>query len=319
MKKLAILALCAMLSITSTSQTYNMTNASIQTCSGTFYDDGGAAGNYGKNDLYIETFDAGAANKRMVFNFTAFNTDLAATLYVFNGPNVFSPAIATISGNWGAYGVVSSTQRYITFMFVSDNHPTKAGWAAAISCGSSLPIELLCFSSKCDGDKVNVEWSTGSEYNNDYFLVQSSIDALEWRNVGKINGQGNTLSWTDYAYTDYYPSQGTSYYRLVQYDFDGACEEFSPVSVTCDAKASSISIMPNPFDNMIIVKSVNMAGCKMVICAYGINGEEIMYTEYDVNQYVQVWSINMEFIEPGGYVITAECGNVSKSFKMIKK
>jgi len=103
-----------------------------------------------------------------------------------------------------------------------------------IYTGFVLPIELLDFTVTLDRGIVDINWSTASEANNDYFTIQRSQDAYTWENLKEIKGAGNSTSTLNYNIKDPKPYLGTSYYRLAQTDYDGTTEIFQPVSVTID-------------------------------------------------------------------------------------
>lgn len=86
---------------------------------------------------------------------------------------------------------------------------------------SPLPIELISFTSECDKGKMNLQWVTASESNNDYFIVERSENGEEFYQVGVVDGAGNSSSTLTYNWTDDNPLSETSYYRLKQVDFNG--------------------------------------------------------------------------------------------------
>jgi hypothetical protein len=121
-------------------------------------------------------------------------------------------------------------------------------WALARK-SSPLPVELLNFDANCDGNKVDLNWSTASETNNDYFSVSKSKDLTNWYNVGTVDGSGTANTLHLYDLTDNAPFLGKSYYTLKQVDFDGNSETFDPVSTECiDVSENSfeiINVIPN--------------------------------------------------------------------------
>jgi len=88
-----------------------------------------------------------------------------------------------------------------------------------------LPIELLRFDARAvDNSSVLLTWSTASETNNDFFTLERSIDAQDWKNIGEVQGAGNSNVELHYTFYDRNPRQGLAYYRLRQTDFDGSSE-----------------------------------------------------------------------------------------------
>lgn len=84
-----------------------------------------------------------------------------------------------------------------------------------------LPVNLLNFSANRSDDKVLLEWTTLSETNNEYFSIEVSADAINFEEVTRVSGAGNSNSVLSYRTFDNNPMSGVSYYRLRQVDFDG--------------------------------------------------------------------------------------------------
>lgn len=88
------------------------------------------------------------------------------------------------------------------------------------ACGP-LPIQLIAFDATCDGQDVELHWTTASETDNDHFIVQRSSNIQDWDDLISIPGAGYSEHPTNYAHTDREAASGSRYYRLVQVDHDG--------------------------------------------------------------------------------------------------
>lgn len=117
-----------------------------------------------------------------------------------------------------------------------------------------LPIQLLSFQASVKDRSVLLTWSTASEHNNDYFVVEKSHDAKSWTSVAKIQGAGTTLSKRDYSTVDEKPFEGVSYYRLHQVDFDKKESLSKLVSVSIDKKNQTL-VYPNPSSRTFTIAS----------------------------------------------------------------
>ncbi|MCG8327060.1 MAG: hypothetical protein MI974_05210 [Chitinophagales bacterium] len=86
---------------------------------------------------------------------------------------------------------------------------------------SILPITLNYFVGDLKGESVLLNWQTATEINNDYMVVEHSMDARHFEEIGRVYGKGNSEEAVDYHLWHDYPQEGTNYYRLRQVDFDG--------------------------------------------------------------------------------------------------
>ncbi|MBL3655034.1 T9SS type A sorting domain-containing protein [Fulvivirga sediminis] len=108
-----------------------------------------------------------------------------------------------------------------------------------------LPISLLSFNYELVDQNVSLEWKTASEENNDYFTLQRSSDGKVFENIAKIAGNGTTNEEQSYSYLDANPIYGTSYYRLLQTDYDGT-EHNVAIQAVFNSSVKSFAIFPSP-------------------------------------------------------------------------
>jgi hypothetical protein len=129
---------------------------------------------------------------------------------------------------------------------------------AAFCIDSPLPVELIYFKVVQSDDINCLYWATSTEINNDHFLVQKSDDGIDFTNVTRIDGAGNSSQTIEYKYCDYQFNNGSMYYRLKQVDFDGNYE-YSPI-VFADSKNSFSNhwvVTPNPSSGAFVISIDN--------------------------------------------------------------
>lgn len=137
----------------------------------------------------------------------------------------------------------------------------------------SLPIELLSFNAKVNNNTVLTKWTTSVEIDNDYFTLERSADALNFSEVAKIRGAGNSTQQIDYEWLDEQPLPGTSYYRLKQTDFDGQFSYSNIISVKMKSE-STYKLYPNPARNQVFVY-VSQPTAELIIRINDVTGREV--------------------------------------------
>ncbi|SDI98553.1 hypothetical protein SAMN04487898_1015 [Pedobacter sp. ok626] len=85
-----------------------------------------------------------------------------------------------------------------------------------------LPIKLKEFKGIRESGAINLKWSTTTELNIVRFEVLRSSDGQNFASVTSLTAVGNSTEIQPYNWQDNSPGTGTTYYKLKQYDCDGA-------------------------------------------------------------------------------------------------
>ncbi len=131
-----------------------------------------------------------------------------------------------------------------------------------------LPVQLLEFSAKPEKNRVLLNWSTSTERNNKVFEIERSLDGISYQKVGSVNGIGNSNTIQRYHFTDYPGAANQYFYRLKQIDTDGRFK-YSPVRKVQYNAVPLLTILPNPFSNLIEVNSSQPVKKAVVMDAEG--------------------------------------------------
>jgi hypothetical protein len=96
-----------------------------------------------------------------------------------------------------------------------------------------LPIELVRFSGECDGNTVNLSWTTASEINVSHYEVERTLDGIHFDKVTEVVAIGFSNNLHSYDAKDEHPYAGTAYYRLKSVDLDGSIEYSDLIATGC--------------------------------------------------------------------------------------
>ena len=145
------------------------------------------------------------------------------------------PDTSTSLSDWNLAGgvlpVENAPGRLVNDGFAIRNNCTTFSQKGIGVMSYTLPVTLSDFSVSYHDNKVNLLWSTLSEFNASHFIIERTTDNLITSVVDMINAAGFSSSYRTYMTTDENPPKGIVYYRLVQYDFDGRSETFPWKSV----------------------------------------------------------------------------------------
>ena len=138
-------------------------------------------------------------------------------------------------------------------------------------CQAGLPVELVSFTVVSDSCTDYLSWSTASEINNDYFVVEHSTNAVEWKNVASVDGAGNSFIRNEYS-IKLPAGSGENYYRLKQIDFDGTHAYSQIIMSKCLSKVKKLVKICN-----ILGQEVEINSLGMVILLYDDGSSEKIF------------------------------------------
>lgn len=154
----------------------------------------------------------------------------------------------TDKGNGGTTGTTAAGT-VVSAAAVTDFGPFTL---ASISSSNPLPIELLAFAANCEDEQVVLRWSTDSELNNDFFTIESSLNASDWNTAATIDGAGTTTTLTNYVWTDLSNPGRGMYYRLSQTDENGQTMIHDiDYLENCSLPENAVSVYPNPAKRIV--------------------------------------------------------------------
>lgn len=169
---------------------------------------------------------------------------------------------------------------------------------------SPLPVELLIFEAICNSDGVELNWVTATETNNDYFILEKSSDGINYFEIARVYGQGNSTIQSYYSYFD--ESNGkNNYYRLSQTDFDGLSENFPVIFADCfDGNSDTdFVILNNPVDEEILVQITGELNKEYSIYLINQLGQQILLQRNHLSNTLELVRISAAGLNPGIYSI----------------
>ncbi len=157
------------------------------------------------------------------------------------------------TGTNGVFSLVYDYQNYTTIPTCSNR--------VLVSGTCTLPLDWLDISAqRSSNNSVLVKWSVASQYNNQRFEVQRSTDGVNFTTVGVLPGKGTYSSYDQYEFLDYTSEKGKLYYRVVQYDYDGASSASRVVVAELSAKTlNEVILYPNPANDQFTVTLLSLS------------------------------------------------------------
>lgn len=174
-----------------------------------------------------------------------------------------------------------------------------------------LPLQLVSFITIVNSkNEVEATWKTANEMNNDRFELQRSADGISWESVATVKGSGTTSSGKSYSAIDRFPLNGQSFYRLMQFDFDGKTSVSKINSVRINSSENKILIFPNPAATKITVGANLQTLSDLKI--YDSKGQDVTSNTKQVRNSSSQVEINIAELPSGIYFIKS--GTQSGSF-----
>ncbi len=190
-------------------------------------------------------------------------------------------------------------------------------------CLAVLPVSLSSFEASCENNKAKIEWTTETEANNSFFTILRSADGINFEEIKKVSGSGNSNSKKKYSFFDQNPLDGISYYKLNQTDLSGNVNPHDMVIFdnNCNSLPYQLNIYPNPFNTSFNIDINLQTASTVEFELFNTMGEKIK----DISLQDQLYKGSHTFntlvtdLKPSIYFIKATVNGQSSVFKIVKQ
>ena len=272
---------------------------------------------------------AGTYNITLYYTDTEINNWLSATgktladLEIVKNSSAISD-VTTSSTSWGGVETVAPVSAITGPNFGTTGYAIEGTFSSGFSGfglgdpgNVPLPVEWISFSGKQVSNNVELNWQTGTETNNDYFVVERLEPSGEYIALGKTPAKVLATSLNDYAFEDRNPQEGINTYRLKQIDKDGRFEYSKTADVFFETM-TMVRVHPNPFSDrihlQIMLESANDAKFQL----FTIAGKKVMEASFEFERMLEQ-KIEIENLPDGVYFYEVICDDEIFSGKIRKQ
>ena len=216
------------------------------------------------------------------------------------GPNFISGSSNILTD---VTGLVSS---YATT--TSDHYPVFTDYTFA---PQALPVKLNYFAAEKQRASVKLTWSSSLESNSKEYIVERSLNGLQFQTIGKISANGRPSS---YQLIDQSPNSGNNYYRLKMVDLDGKSDFSKTIRIRFDIELL-ITIKPNPATSFVMVTMDRQLPAASV-SIYNQQGALVkqLTRSFGANQ---PSIIDVTGLAKGIYILQLKSGEITRTEKLI--
>jgi hypothetical protein len=221
------------------------------------------------------------------------------------GGKVYFRVIAATSSIYTSRNNFQGVGNYANASDPCKNYSVSDPIEATVLC--PLPVELISFKGQVINKINRLTWTTASEMNNHYFLIEGSADGKNFEVIGRVEGAGNTNLLSVYQFDDKSFSGNLNYYRLKQVDFDGLFAYSNIISI--NGNRSEVVVYPNPNDGSFTVYISDISeGSKIEVT--DTNGRLVYSAATSEN-------IQLSELPSGFYILTLYSSNEVQTRKII--
>jgi hypothetical protein len=180
--------------------------------------------------------------------------------------------------------------------------PDPRNSASPIVVCSALPLSFIALDVKRNETKVEVSWKTAAESNLAKFLVEHSLNGIQWRSIATIVPSNNAERINTYSHVDAMPANGLNYYRIRAVELDGK-SELSIVKTISLTNPISMNVVPNPAHGQFTIL-LNTVQPNHQVFIYDVSGKLIKQL---TSKYHRI-NVSTSGMNPGIYMVKTISG-----------
>jgi Secretion system C-terminal sorting domain len=179
-----------------------------------------------------------------------------------------------------------------------------------------LGVSLLDFNAISNNNSIKLDWSTANEKDNSHFLIERSLDAKNFLQIGQVKGNGTTSEIQNYSFSDEKISSSTSYYRLKQVDFNGKTAFSKVISINSDFRKGKTRVYPTLVNDWVNVDLNTSSDVELIVS--DLIGRVVLTQKVKNTEGVKTNILDLNSVSKGIYFISLKSEIAIETFKIQK-
>lgn len=171
-----------------------------------------------------------------------------------------------------------------------------------------LPVELKSFTGKIVDAVNRLEWTTETEKNVAWHMLERSADGIHWNEINRQAGKADAQLPSDYSFDDTRPLQ-KSFYRLRSLDYDGQAVLSSIVVLTRQETLGIDRVFPSPTSDRLNVSFSTPDERDIYLRVSDITGKIVLETSIFAPKGHNNTALSLQDLPAGVYIVSLSDGS----------
>jgi hypothetical protein len=217
----------------------------------------------------------------------------------------FSGANTSTSTNSAPTGIIwSSLGTKTVSTSLSNGTCTMASYSKNVTVVAVLPVQWLNFDGSIMDHNAHLTWIAQEESNGRYFIIQRSVNAIDFDSVGVVASLNTSPAHT-YSFTDENTPVDRVSYRLMHVGLDNKIEYSPTVSLNNNQVTTqgATSVFPNPAVSTLTCTMTSEKEAPALIRIFNPSGMLVMTTDLHLIIGANQTTLNISNLRPGTYFL----------------
>ena len=178
------------------------------------------------------------------------------------------------------------------------------------------PVTFSTISAAWIGEKALINWKILTEINTRNYIIQRSIDRINFSDLGTVAATGNSASEINYSWIDGHPASGISFYRIKSVDNDNRSSYSQIVKLNKNTGIlPELTIFPNPVKKGVLnLEFSNPVSGNFQIIIYDLQGKKVWEEETAFRQNSKTINLRSKIADG---IYTLVCIQSGKVFRQL--
>jgi Secretion system C-terminal sorting domain len=175
---------------------------------------------------------------------------------------------------------------------------TSTNFITVTTKAPTVAVDIIAINAKSSQGKNALTWATASEKDNSKFVVERSLNGLNFAAIGEVKGVGTSQAVSNYSFLDENVTGSVNYYRIQSVDRTGKMNASKIVAV---ASASKGALAAKVVGSQLNIVS-DVEG-QATVNVFNLSGQVVATQQTTLSAGLNVLSLNVSSLSSGVYLI----------------